>query len=209
MDNKINQIGSVVIFSGPHGAGKDTLEALFRTSNPGVERIVRHITRPIAPGETNGQDYHFINGIEFNNLVRQNALIEYSLYPDCMAGTAFGEVKTKLARAAYSSIVTNFEEGLPLHTKLGALGLTSICLFISPVDSEVMRNDPGQYLSVLKRRMEQRNRPLDMIENKLAKAALYRDLYYENENRAVYVNNSDGAVDAALADVVSAVRTLD
>lgn len=193
--------GHALIFAGPHGAGKDTLEGRFRHSQPSVERIVRHITRPAAPGEIDGQDYHFVATDHFQAMVNQNAFIEHSSYPDCMAGTSHSEVVEKLNRADFVSLAANFEEGLVLHRKLGKVGLSSICFFISPVPHDVMQDEPDAYTEALRARMEQRGRPDDRIENKLVQAVHYRDLYFANEQETVYVDNSDGRLAQATADI--------
>lgn len=50
------QASDLVIFAGPHGSGKDTLEGLFRHGNAHATRLVRYSTRRQAPGEENGGD---------------------------------------------------------------------------------------------------------------------------------------------------------
>lgn len=185
-------MGAALIFSGPHGAGKDTLEGWFRQLRPQTGRIVRHITRPAAPNELEGQDYHFVDGSQFTDMVELGVFIEHSTYPDCMAGTSRAEVTNKLRGAEFASVAANFEEGLTLHRALGATGLTSVCYFISPVSREVMQDEPGVYIAALRARMERRGRPDDRIANKLDKAGSYRELYLKNEQQVTYVDNSDG-----------------
>jgi guanylate kinase len=199
-------MGSALIFSGPHGAGKDTLEGQFRQIQPATERIVRHITRSPAPGEVDGQDYHFVDNPQFVELAEQNAFIEHSTYPDCMAGTSRREITDKLGRADFASISANFEEGLMLHRALGVTGLSSVCFFISPVSREAMRDEPELYVAALQARMERRGRPADRIANKLAKALLYRELYFQNESRVVYVDNSDGNLRQAVHGIDETAR---
>jgi len=193
--------GKALIFAGPHGAGKDTLENTFRAAHPNTLRIVRHITRPMVPGEIDGQDYHFIDANNFREMAGQEAFIEYSTYPDCMAGTSYRELADKLALAEYASMAANFEEGIALHRKLGALGMSSVCLFISPVAREVMVNDRDAYIAALRARMLQRGRPDDRIDNKLAKASLYRDMHLASPHEAVYIDNSDGHLAEASEDI--------
>lgn len=199
--------GSVLIFSGPHGAGKDTLEGQFRQLRPGTERIVRHITRPMALTEADGRDYYFIDEPSFTTMVEAGDFVEHSVYPDCMAGTSRREITKKVHRAEFASLAANFEEGLALHGILRATGLTTVCFFISPVPREVMQDEPDTYLEALRLRMERRGRPDDRITNKLAKAASYRLLYLQNESVVAYINNSDGNISQALRDIDEVCRT--
>ncbi len=192
------ETSSVLIFSGPHGAGKDTLESAFRYSHPSTERIVRHITRSAAPGEMDGKDYHFVSTSHFDEMVQAGDFIDHAAYPDCQAGTSYGALIQIAERAQFASTTTNLEEGLALHSKLGDRGLRSICFFVSPVPYETMKDEPEAYLASLRTRMEQRGRPNDRIENKLAKAALYRDLYFQHELQLRYIPNVTGDIDGAL-----------
>lgn len=97
-------------------------EGQFRELRPQTERIVRHITRPAAPNELDGQDYHFVDDSQFTDMVERDVFIEHSTYPDCMAGTSRTEVIDKLRRTEFASMAANFEEGLTLHKVLGVSG---------------------------------------------------------------------------------------
>ncbi len=81
----------VVIFAGPHGSGKDTLEGLFRKNNPHAIRLVRYSTRHRADGEENGIDYHFISSNEFSRMSAKGDFIEEASYPEGSTGTALAD----------------------------------------------------------------------------------------------------------------------
>ena len=194
--------GKVLIFAGPHGAGKDTLEALFTQSQPRATRIVRHITRPVDPDETDGKDYYFIDDGTFNGMADREEFIEYAAYVGCMSGTSLAEVKDKITRSEFASLTANFKDGFTLHRRLGALAMSNICFFISPCSREVMQDDPNLYLSLLRERMTNRGRSSDLIEGRLFRATQYRELYLANEADAVYINNSNGRVEDASRDII-------
>lgn len=196
-------MSNVLIFSGPHGAGKDTLARLFHEHCPEAERIVRHITRPATPGEQDGRDYHFIDRPTFEGIAEQDGFVEYSDYPDCMAGTTKAEVLQRTTDADVATLVANFEEGAILRHRLGLMGLQNTCLFISPVAQEVMTEDSEAYIAALRRRMERRNRPADQVANKLAKAPLYREMYLEDYRNYTYIDNSEGGLSVALREIIS------
>ncbi len=187
----------MLIFAGPHGAGKDTLEAQFTRDQPNASRIVRHITRQPSPTEIDGQDYHFVSEEHFLDMVAQDAFIEHARYIGMMSGTSYAEFDDKLERSRYASMSANFKDGLSLHRKLGERSLSSVCFFISPVPEDVLHNDPEAYQESVRARMVNRGRTSDLIEGRLAQAANYRDLYIANEEEAVYIDNSDGRLEEA------------
>lgn len=189
--------GLALIFAGANGAGKDTLEALFTSSQPRATRVVRHITRPPSVDEEDGKDYYFVDREQFSSLVSQGAFIEHADYIGCGSGTSTLELETRLQSADYASLTVNFEDGLTLHRRLGAHGLASTCFFISPVPEAVMRRNPEDYIDALRKRMLQRARSSDVIEGRLVRAAGYRELYIANEESATYIDNSEGELERA------------
>lgn len=73
--------GEVIIFAGPHGAGKDTLEAACTSSLPDATRHVRYTNRDQAPGEIDGQTYHFVSQEEFDKLIEEDFFFDYVRNP--------------------------------------------------------------------------------------------------------------------------------
>lgn len=189
--------GHVLIFGGPHGAGKDTLEVQFTQNTPDASRIVRHITRDPSPTEVNGQDYHFVSPEYFLDMVAKGALIEYAQYIGVMSGTSHAEVNEKLENSRYASLSANFKDGLLLHRKLGAGLLSSVCFFISPVSESDLHDNPDIYLEKVRTRMLNRGRPSDLIEGRVKQAANYRELYIANRQEAIFIDNSDGRLEEA------------
>ena len=57
---KINKKGSLIVISGPSGAGKDTL--VNKVSELlDIPILVSHTTRPIRDGEVKDKTYYFVN----------------------------------------------------------------------------------------------------------------------------------------------------
>lgn len=73
--------GTLLVFSGPAGAGKDSVLIEYLKKNvPGVWKSVSYTTRPPREGEKDGVDYNFISVEEFEDLIRQGAMLEYAKY---------------------------------------------------------------------------------------------------------------------------------
>lgn len=196
------ELGQALVFSGPHGAGKDTLEQQFRAEYKNAQRVVRHITRPQAAGEIDGQDYHFISDETFEEMASADVFIEHAIYPDCRSGTSRRELFGALGSAGIASFASNLEDALPTHEKLQAEGVRSTCLFVSPVSLSVLQSNEKQYLDELEVRMALRGRSQDRIANKLAKAIVYRHLYFDNQSNVAFIDNSAGRQREAVYDIM-------
>lgn len=192
-----NSNGHVLIFAGPHGAGKDTLESQFTHSTPSASRIVRHITRKPSQTEVDGRDYHFVSDERFLDMVAEDAFIEHAQYVGVKSGTSYTEVNEKIERSRYASLSANFKDGLLLHHKLGALSVSNVCFFISPVSESDLHDNPTAYLESVRARMMGRARSSDLIEGRVAQAARYRELYLANQEKVVFIDNSDGRLTEA------------
>lgn len=73
MNNKI------IIFLGPSASGKDTIAKHFEKMY-GYSFVVSTTTRPIRNGESEGNPYFFVSNQYFEDLIKQNKLIEYREY---------------------------------------------------------------------------------------------------------------------------------
>ena len=78
--------GLLIVFSGPSGAGKDTvLEALLKKSD--IRKSISATTRDKRPGETDGLDYHFVTREQFLSMVARGEMLEYAEYVGNFYGT--------------------------------------------------------------------------------------------------------------------------
>ena len=69
--------GKMIILSSPSGAGKTTLvKKIAKEKNYKIS--ISHTTREPRSNETNGVDYFFVSKDNFNNLISQNAFLEYA-----------------------------------------------------------------------------------------------------------------------------------
>lgn len=68
----------VTVLAGPTSVGKSTLSRHIRITYPDVRFSVSATTRPPRPGETDGEDYHFIDPARFDELVAEEAFLEWA-----------------------------------------------------------------------------------------------------------------------------------
>jgi len=72
---KLKDNETIFVFTGPNGAGRKTV-ADMSGSTLGVKQVISCTTRPPRPGEVDGEDYHFISGDQFMNVVRADGFLE-------------------------------------------------------------------------------------------------------------------------------------
>jgi guanylate kinase len=69
--------GKLIIFVGPSGVGKATIEKLlFQKKELDIEFSISATTRHPRPGEMNGVDYYFISNDEFANKISNHKFLE-------------------------------------------------------------------------------------------------------------------------------------
>ena len=90
--------GTLYIISAPSGAGKSSLlRALLETMGGDLAVSVSHTTRSPRPGEVDGADYHFVEGVIFEAMVSQGDFMEHAQVFDNHYGTSRQAVADQLA----------------------------------------------------------------------------------------------------------------
>ncbi len=69
----------LVVISGPSGVGKDTVLDHMKQRGLPFHFVVTATTRPIRPGEIEGEDYFFVEEQEFLDMIDRGELIEHAL----------------------------------------------------------------------------------------------------------------------------------
>ncbi|AKB10902.1 guanylate kinase [Mycoplasmopsis synoviae] len=90
---------SIVIFTGPSGVGKGTVEQLvFNYDELNLSLSCSATTRSPRGGETNGIHYYFISKEEFKDRIKNKKFLEYSFHFDNYYGTLYSELDNIIAR---------------------------------------------------------------------------------------------------------------
>ncbi len=95
MTSSTSRAPTVIVVTGPSGAGKGTLirEVLKRV--PGVGATVSATTRDRRPGEEDGREYHFLRLDEFLDRIERGDLLEHVTY---VSGRRYGTLRSELDR---------------------------------------------------------------------------------------------------------------
>lgn len=90
--------GTVYIISGPSGSGKDTLLSELFKKCPELAFSISSITRGMREGEKQGEKYNFISKEHFEEMIKNDELLEYNVY----VGNYYGTPKTPVINAVES-----------------------------------------------------------------------------------------------------------
>ena len=90
--------GCLYIVSGPSGSGKDTILKEVFSKCPELFFSISSISRPMRPGEVEGEKYHFISKDEFLKLIEDDMLLEYNQF----CGNYYGSPKKPIMDAISS-----------------------------------------------------------------------------------------------------------
>jgi guanylate kinase len=83
----VERRGLMFVLSSPSGAGKTTLSRHLLERLPGLKMSVSVTTRPMRPGEVDGRDYLFVDKIRFEQMAKQDELLEWATVFDNRYGT--------------------------------------------------------------------------------------------------------------------------
>lgn len=79
--------GLLLVVSGPSGAGKSTVCKRLRSEMPGIALSVSVTTRPPRYSEQEGVNYFFRSEEQFQNMLKNDELLEYAHVYGCNYGT--------------------------------------------------------------------------------------------------------------------------
>jgi guanylate kinase len=88
----------LVVLAGPSGVGKSTVISAALTALPNTWLSVSATTRAPRPGEQNGREYFFVSNEEFDQMVANDALLEWAEYAGNRYGTPRAAVQERLAQ---------------------------------------------------------------------------------------------------------------
>jgi guanylate kinase len=95
---RIARRGLMLVLSSPSGAGKTTLSRMLLEHDTVLTLSVSVTTRLRRANERNGRDYHFIDKRRFEEMVKNNELLEWAEVFGNLYGTPRAPVEATLAK---------------------------------------------------------------------------------------------------------------
>ncbi len=127
--------GKMIILSSPSGAGKTTLAKKISKEKK-YKISVSHTTREPRPNEVDGEDYFFVSKENFQNLIKENAFLEYANVFRNMYGSTKEEVFKNLEMG--HNVLFDIDWQGAEQIKKQTLNYSLISFFILPPSREVL-----------------------------------------------------------------------
>ncbi|MBQ3005080.1 MAG: guanylate kinase [Clostridia bacterium] len=179
--------GTLIIFSGPSGSGKDTVLNELLQKHDDVKLSISATTRKPRENEVDGVHYYFISKEDFEKKIDDNEMLEYAVYGDNYYGTPKAPVDKWLTEG--KTVILKIE--VQGAEKIRKMYPEALSIFIMPPS-----------LAVLEKRIRgrQSEKEEDIIKRlSIAKNELERACEYD-----FAVINDD--LDDAVEDVASIIK---
>ena len=179
--------GLLFVVSAPAGCGKDTiLEQVFKKS-PNAAYSISATTRAPRPGEEDGVHHFFHTRESFEQMIKENAVLEYTEYCGNYYGTPRSGVEQKLAQG--KDVILKIEVNGAMNIK--KLYPDCTLIFILPPS-----------MAELERRL--RKRGTETEEKIIERTAQARaELEYAKNYDYLIVN---GELETAVDDLIAVIR---
>ncbi|EXJ24233.1 Guanylate kinase [Alkalibacterium sp. AK22] len=177
--------GLLIVLSGPSGVGKGTVrKAIFDNYSNEFDYSISMTTRKMRDGEREGIDYFFRTKDEFEQLIKEDGLLEYAEYVGNYYGTPLDYVNKTLDEGRDVFLEIEVQGALKVREKMPE----GIFIFLSPPDLEELKarivNRGTDSNEMIERRMHKAVEELKLIQ--------YYDYVVENdtvENAARKIRN--------------------
>ncbi len=144
----------LMVISAPSGAGKTTLAKALLGRYEDLRICVSHTTRPPRSGDVHGKDYYFVSHDEFDEMVGEDAFLEWAHVHDQRYGTSHAELQ-KLRSEGHSVLFdVDYQGGISIMKAYP----DAVSVFIQPPSLEELdqriRNRATDSPEIINRRLE-------------------------------------------------------
>ena len=128
--------GSLIVISGPSGAGKDTICSEILKKHKDIYLSISMTSREVRGNEVDGKDYYFVSEEEFKCNIEKNNFLEYAYVHNAYYGTPKDKVIDNLNKGIDVILVIDIQGAL----KIKEIYEEGIFIFIMPPDMKTLIN---------------------------------------------------------------------
>lgn len=176
--------GLLVIFSGPSGSGKGTVLRSLLSGRSDIVLSISATTRQPRPGEQDGLDYFFHTRETFEQLIREDQLLEHAEYSGNYYGTPAPFIQSQRKQGRHVLLEIEVQGALQVMQRCP----DAVSIFLAPPS-----------LKVLEERLRGRGTESEKVVCRRMEAARW-ELTHMDRYQYVVVNRE---VEQAAADVDS------
>ena len=190
-DNQKEGLGTVIVITGPSGAGKDSV--LDRARELGLEAagVITTSTRPMRMGEAEGEPYYFISREEFEKKIEGGEMLEWAE----VYGNLYGSTKEEVERVRKQTPVVTL--------KIDPQGARAIKEMMPEVQTVFIKPPTIEFLE-----QRMRKRATDAEEVILKRLEVAKEEMEHLEQWDHVLLNDEGKLDEASQELMSIIEKL-
>jgi guanylate kinase len=179
----------LVVISGPSGVGKDSVLMRMRELEFPFHFVVTANSRPQRPGEIDGFDYHFVSPARFEEMIRDDELLEWANVYGQYKGIPKFEVRKAFASGRDVVLRINVDGAATVKH----IAPEAVFIFIAPASLDELRHR----LEVRRTESsEEIARRLAVARDEIAQARLFDYVVINHESR---LDEATGQIRAIIA----------
>jgi guanylate kinase len=120
--------GNLFVVAAPSGAGKSSLVSGLLALDSQVQLSVSHTTRAPRGQECDGREYHFVSPAAFQQMVAQDAFVEWAEVHGNCYGTSKATIESRMAQGGDVLLEIDYQGALQIKRTFN----NAILIFILP-----------------------------------------------------------------------------